>query len=124
MHEQGRYLELADWRLEGRVTSEEVEKFVRVALCCVHEEPALRPNMNTIVGMLEGGIPLGQPNLQSLNFLRFIGRGFTEASMIEEGTGQIDRVLYPEASASPTTTTMDSRYYFSYVSSQQVSGPR
>ncbi|XP_021810757.1 G-type lectin S-receptor-like serine/threonine-protein kinase At5g35370 [Prunus avium] len=124
MHEQGRYLELADWRLEGRVTSEEVEKFVRVALCCVHEEPALRPNMNTIVGMLEGGIPLGQPNLQSLNFLRFIGRGFTEASMIEEGTEQIDRVLYPEASASPTTTTMDSRYYFSYVSSQQVSGPR
>ncbi|KAH0989379.1 hypothetical protein GBA52_000862 [Prunus armeniaca] len=124
MHEQGRYLELADWRLEGRVTSEEVEKFVRVALCCVHEEPALRPNMNTIVGMLEGGIPLGRPNLQSLNFLRFIGRGFTEASMIEEGTEQIDRVLYPEANASPTTTTMDSRNYFSYVSSQQVSGPR
>lgn len=80
--------------------------------------------MNTIVRMLEGGIPLGQPNLQSLNFLRFIGRGFTEASMIEEEMERIDRVLYPEVNASPTTTTMDSCNYLSYVSSQQVSGPR
>ncbi|CAN6720830.1 unnamed protein product [Malus baccata var. baccata] len=118
MHEQGRYLELVDLRLEGRVTSEEVEKFVRVALCCVQEDPTLRPSMNTVVGMLEGGIPLGQPNLESLNFLRFIGRGFTEASMMDEGTDQNDRVLYPEAYAS--TATMGSRTFFSYVSSQQL----
>ncbi|KAM2067460.1 hypothetical protein ACFX1T_043794 [Malus domestica] len=118
MHEQGRYLELVDLRLEGRVTSEEVEKFVRVALCCVQEDPTLRPSMNTVVGMLEGGIPLGQPNLESLNFLRFIGRGFAEASMIDEGTDQNDRVLYPEAYAS--TATMGSRTFFSYVSSQQL----
>ncbi|OMO62593.1 hypothetical protein CCACVL1_22730 [Corchorus capsularis] len=89
MHEQGRYLELADSRLEGRVTSKEVEKLVRIALCCVHEEPALRPSMATAVGMLEGSIPLGQPRVESLNFLRFYGRRFTEASMIEEENGQI-----------------------------------
>ncbi|XP_024161732.1 G-type lectin S-receptor-like serine/threonine-protein kinase At5g35370 isoform X1 [Rosa chinensis] len=124
MHEQGRYLELVDLRLEGRVTSEEVEKFVRVALCCVQEEPALRPNMNTVVGMLEGGIPLSQPNFDSLNFLRFIGRRFTEASMIEEGTERNDRVLYQESNSFPTRTTIGSHTCFSYVSSQEVSGPR
>lgn len=124
MHEQGRYLELVDPRLEGRVTREEVEKFVRVALCCVQEEPALRPNMNTIVGMLEGGIPSSQPNFESLNFLRFIGRRFTEASVIEDATERNDRVLYQESNSFPTQTTIGSRTCFSYISSQEVSGPR
>lgn len=124
MHEQGKYLELVDPRLEGRVACEEVEKLVRVALCCVHEEPGLRPNMVTVVGMLEGGMPIGQPRLESLNFLRFYGRRFSEASMIQKETEQNDLVLYTHENASTTSTTSNSRIYFSYVSSQQVSGPR
>ena len=56
---------LADPRLEGRVTSEEVEKLVCVALCCVHEDPTLRPCMVTVVGILEGGTPLTQPRTES-----------------------------------------------------------
>ncbi|KAL5846609.1 hypothetical protein ACOSQ3_010133 [Xanthoceras sorbifolium] len=124
MHEQGRYLEIADPRLEGRVTSEGVEQLVRVALCCVHEEPALRPNMVSVVGMLEGGIPLSQPRVESLNFLRFYGRRFTEASMIEEDNGQNDIMLFPRANASPMSTTIGLHTCFSYVSSQQISGPR
>lgn len=124
MHEQGKYLELADPRLEGRVTNEEVEKLVRIALCCVHEEPAIRPNMVSVVGMLEGGIPVGQPRVESLNFLRFYGRRFTEASMIEEENGQSDVTIIPRANASLTSTTTGSPTCFSYVSSHQISGPR
>ncbi|XP_057994288.1 G-type lectin S-receptor-like serine/threonine-protein kinase At5g35370 isoform X2 [Hevea brasiliensis] len=124
MHEQGRYMELADPRLEGRVTSEEVEKLVRVALCCVHEEPSWRPNMVNVVGMLEGSIPLGQPRVESLNFLRFYGRRFAEASMIKEENGQSDFMLFPQANDSTTTTTSESHVCFSYISSQQISGPR
>ncbi|KAL7263281.1 hypothetical protein ACSBR1_001453 [Camellia fascicularis] len=124
MHEQGKYLEVADLRLEGRVTSEEVEKLVRVALCCVHEEPALRPNMVSVVGMLECEIPVGQPRLESLNFLRFYGRRFTEASTIEENDGQDDFMLYPRANASVSSKMSGSPTSFSYISSQQVSGPR
>ncbi|XVF64610.1 hypothetical protein PTKIN_Ptkin09bG0182100 [Pterospermum kingtungense] len=124
MHEQGRYLELADPRLEGRVTNKEVEKLVRIALCCVHEEPALRPSMGTVVGMLEGGLPLGQPRVESLNFLRFYGRRFTEASMIEEENGRSDSMLlFQQANASPSSIT-GSNTFLSYVSSQQISGPR
>ncbi|OMP07513.1 Glycosyl transferase, family 51 [Corchorus olitorius] len=123
MHEQGRYLELADSRLEGRVTSKEVEKLVRIALCCVHEEPALRPSMATAVGMLEGSIPLGQPRVESLNFLRFYGRRFTEASMIEEENGQSNFTPYQQENASHSSTN-GSTTCFSYVSSQQISGPR
>ncbi|XP_038714800.1 G-type lectin S-receptor-like serine/threonine-protein kinase At5g35370 [Tripterygium wilfordii] len=124
MHEQGRYLELADPRLEGRVTSEDVEKLVRIALCCAHEEPALRPSMASVVGMLEGGISLGKPRLESLNFLRFIGRRFTEASTIEEEKQQSVIILYPQADTSPISITSGSRACLSYISSQQVSGPR
>ncbi|XWS15099.1 hypothetical protein CRYUN_Cryun35bG0065000 [Craigia yunnanensis] len=123
MHEQGRYLELADPRLEGRVTNKEVETLVCVALCCVHEEPALRPSMATVVGMLEGAFPLGQPRVESLNFLRFYGRRFTEASVIEEENGQSNFMLFQQANASLSSTT-GSNTCLSYVSSQQISGPR
>ncbi|XP_022142417.1 G-type lectin S-receptor-like serine/threonine-protein kinase At5g35370 [Momordica charantia] len=123
MHEQGRYLELADPRLEGRVAYEEVKKLVCIALCCVQEEPALRPSMDTVVSMLEGGIPLGQPRNESLNFLRFYGRRFTEASTIEEEMNQNGSVIYPPTNA-PASCMSDSNYLFSYISSQQVSGPR
>ncbi|TYI76061.1 hypothetical protein E1A91_D06G050300v1 [Gossypium mustelinum] len=123
MHEQGRYLELADAKLEGRVTNKEVEKLVRVALCCVHEEPALRPSMATVVGMLEGGLPLGQPRVESLNFLRFYGRRFTEVSMIEEERRKSDFMLFPQANVSHSSTT-GSNTCLSYISSQQISGPR
>ncbi|XVF30187.1 hypothetical protein REPUB_Repub16aG0035700 [Reevesia pubescens] len=79
MHEQKRYLELADPRLEGRAKNEEVEMLVRVALCCVQLEPRLRPTMSNVVGMLEGSLPLGQPRIESLNFLRFYGQRYAEA---------------------------------------------
>ncbi|KAL1820500.1 hypothetical protein ACET3Z_015369 [Daucus carota] len=124
MHEEGRYLELADSRLEGRVTSEEVEKLVCVALCCVHEEPTLRPNMGSVVSMLEGEIPLCQPNLASLNFLRFYGRRFAESSAVEESSGKDSVTLFPKANNSRDRTNSGSNTYFSYISSQQVSGPR
>ncbi|XP_065880287.1 G-type lectin S-receptor-like serine/threonine-protein kinase At5g35370 [Euphorbia lathyris] len=120
MHELGRYLELADPRLERRVTTEEVEKLVLIALSCVHEEPTWRPNMVNIVGMLEGSIPLCQPRVESLNFLRFYGRRFTEASMIGEEDN--DFVSFPLANKSNTSS--DSHVCFSYISSQQISGPR
>ncbi|XP_030536437.1 G-type lectin S-receptor-like serine/threonine-protein kinase At5g35370 isoform X2 [Rhodamnia argentea] len=124
MHEQGKYLELADPRLENRVTSQEVEGMTRVALCCVHEEPSLRPNMATVVGMLEGRIPFCQPRVESLNFLRFYGRRFTEASMIGEQNRSNNAILYSEANVLLTSTAGGSHRSFSYMSSQQVSGPR
>lgn len=124
MHEQGKYLELADPRLENRVTSQEVERLIRVALCCVHEEPSLRPNMVAVVGMLEGRIPFCQPRIESLNFLRFYGRRFTEASMIGEENGSNNAILYSQANAFLTSVAGGSYRSVSYMSSQQVSGPR
>ncbi|KAI3451626.1 hypothetical protein Pfo_008291 [Paulownia fortunei] len=120
MHEERRYSELVDPRLMGQVRSEEVEKLVRVALCCVHEEPNLRPSMSNVVGMLEGGVPLSEPRMESLNFLRFYGRRFTEASTLEENSEQNELILYRQ----PTSNTSSSYNSFSYISSQQVSGPR
>ncbi|GLT53214.1 hypothetical protein SLA2020_265010 [Shorea laevis] len=120
MHEQRKYLELADTRVEGRVTSEEVEKLVRIALCCVHEEPALRPAMASVVGMLEGGLPLCEPRVESLNFLRFYGRRFTEISTIEGSDGQNEF----DINTTSQSATSGSYNSLSYISSHQVSGPR
>ncbi|XP_019184538.1 PREDICTED: G-type lectin S-receptor-like serine/threonine-protein kinase At5g35370 [Ipomoea nil] len=124
MHEQGRYLELVDPRLAGQVQTQEVEKLVRVALCCVHEDPVLRPTMTNVVAMLEGGLPLSDPQVESLNFLRFYGRRFTEASVVEGGNEQNVGYLYPQAMPNVGSSATTSSYYSSYMSSQQLSGPR
>ncbi|KAF3959953.1 hypothetical protein CMV_015286 [Castanea mollissima] len=124
MHEQRRYLELADPRLEGRVKSEEVEKLVRIALCCVHEDPALRPSMAHVVGMLEGGLSLGEPRSESLNFLRFYGQRFTEMSRMEGPNELKDLGLYPDMNATSNSAAGVSYNPVSYISSQQLSGPR
>ncbi|CAA7041723.1 unnamed protein product [Microthlaspi erraticum] len=121
MHEQGRYMELADPRLEGRVTSQEVGKLVRIALCCVHEEPALRPTMAAVVGMFEGSIPLGSPRMESLNFLRFYGLRFAESSMVEGQNGESENMVFHRRESS---NSGGSRHSASYVASQEVSGPR
>ncbi|KAL7141885.1 hypothetical protein ABFS83_08G084600 [Erythranthe nasuta] len=122
MHEERRYLELVDPRLMGRVESDEVEKLVRVALCCVQEEPNLRPSMTSVVGMLEGAVPLGEPRVESLNFLRFYGRRFTEESRLEqENSEQNEFMMMYRQPMTNTTSSCDS---YSYMSSQQVSGPR
>lgn len=118
MHTKGRYLELADTRLEGRVRSEEVEMLVRVGLCCVHEDPALRPSMSNVVGMLEGGVAVAVPIVESLNFLHVYGRRFTEASRIE------DFALAGQGYHNSNNVSNSVVTAFSYISSQQVSGPR
>ncbi|WZZ87001.1 hypothetical protein YC2023_115580 [Brassica napus] len=121
MHEQGSYMELADPRLEGRVTSQEVAKLVRIALCCVHEEPALRPTMAAVVGMFEGTIPVGNPRMESLNFLRFYGLRFAESSIVEGGNGESDNMDFHRRESSNSGGYRQSA---SYVASQEVSGPR
>ncbi|KAF9660891.1 hypothetical protein SADUNF_Sadunf19G0010800 [Salix dunnii] len=112
MHEKKRYAELADSRLERRVTNEEVEKLVKVALCCLHEDPMLRPTMVTVVSMLEGTSPVTEPRQESLNFLRFYGRRFSEASRIE---GSHERNEFGSS---------NSHNLMSCMSAQQLSGPR
>ncbi|KAJ0252496.1 Bulb-type lectin domain-containing protein [Hirschfeldia incana] len=123
MHEQGSYMELADPRLEGRVTSQEVAKLVRIALCCVHEEPGLRPTMAAVVGMFEGSIPVGNPRMESLNFLRFYGLRFAESSMVEGQVGGSDNLGFHRRESS-NSGGGGSRQSASYVASQEVSGPR
>ncbi|KAL6633480.1 hypothetical protein ACP70R_026151 [Stipagrostis hirtigluma subsp. patula] len=125
-HEAGRYAELADPRLEGRVVAEEVERVVKVALCCLHEDPHLRPSMAVVAGMLEGTMELWEPHVQSLGFLRLYGRGFAGSA---DG-GSSNRRLRPVAEGSigdrsgttATLTTMSG--WPSYMSSSQLSGPR
>ncbi|KAK4371517.1 hypothetical protein RND71_010992 [Anisodus tanguticus] len=123
MHLQKKYMELVDPRVLGRVKSEEVQKLVRVALCCLHQEPTLRPTMANVVGMLEGVLPLGEPQVQSLNFLRFYGRRFTEASIIE-GDQEVNVFELHQQNRNLSSNSSSSYNSFSYMSSQQVSGPR
>lgn len=77
LHEQGRYLDLVDSRLDGRVDETEAARAVRVALCCLHEDPALRPSMAAVVRVLEGSVLPLEPRVEALGFLRLYGRGYS-----------------------------------------------
>lgn len=86
MHEQGSYLGLADPRLEGRVDEEEVGRAVRVALCCLHEDPTLRPRMAAVAEMLDGTMEVARPRLEALSFFRMFGKGYVD-SRTSSGSG-------------------------------------
>ncbi|KMZ73025.1 Receptor-like protein kinase like protein [Zostera marina] len=115
-HEEDNYGVLADPRLEGRVTTDEVKKMVKIALCCLHEEPYRRPSMVTVAGMLEGTIPVMEPRVMSLNFLRVYGRDVVRS--------------LPATMAAVTVTTSNNSSDAEDVavsyhqSAEQVSGPR
>ncbi|CAN6479948.1 unnamed protein product [Victoria cruziana] len=121
MHEQGRYSELVDPRLAvaGKVNGHEVERMVKVALCCVQEEPWMRPSMGTVVGMLEGVLPLCEPRVQSLTFLRLYGRRFSEPSTLLSGSSPVG-VFSPATTGSSFPTSLSR----SAASAQQLSSPR
>ncbi|KAL8477373.1 hypothetical protein ACS0TY_029612 [Phlomoides rotata] len=117
MHMEGQYVELVDPRLMGKAPSEEVEKLVRVALCCAHRNPDLRPSMSNVVRMLEGGMALCVPRIDSLTFLRSYS---PEDSA--ENNEQNEFALQTQEMSSTSTNSSD--ILLSYISSQQVSGPR
>ncbi|XP_020258652.1 G-type lectin S-receptor-like serine/threonine-protein kinase At5g35370 [Asparagus officinalis] len=113
-HMEGRWSELADPRMEGRVTESEVSRAVKVALCCLHEEPWMRPSMAVVVGMLEGTMAVWEPKVEGLKFLRVYGRGGGETEAGGGGEGNYSGSGSSGASASLLT----------FISSQEVSGPR
>ncbi|XP_008808172.2 G-type lectin S-receptor-like serine/threonine-protein kinase At5g35370 [Phoenix dactylifera] len=119
-HERGRYEELADPRLDGRVSGPEIARMVKVALCCLHEEPGLRPSMSAVVGMLEGVVPLWEPRVELLRFLRVYGRGFLKEGSMGSGGNHTGSV----ASGATTTSGSSPPPASYYMSSQQLSGPR
>jgi serine/threonine protein kinase len=102
-HEQGRYLDLVDPRLEGRVDEAEAARAVRVALCCLHEYPTLRPSMSSVVRMLEGSVPAPEPRVQALEFLRLYGRGYAAptSTTVMAGTSSSSRTPSKPVVVSP-----------------------
>ncbi|TVU28668.1 hypothetical protein EJB05_20197, partial [Eragrostis curvula] len=120
-HEAGQYAALADPRLQGKVNAKEVERVVKVALCCLHEDPHLRPSMAVVVGMLEGTMDLKEPCVQSLGFLRLYGRGFAGSAA---GGSSDPNHMGSAGDRSGTTTLTTMSGWPSYMSSTQLSGPR
>ncbi|KAB1202735.1 hypothetical protein CJ030_MR8G002235 [Morella rubra] len=61
LQEQGNLLELVDPSLGSSYSSEEALRMLNVALLCTNPSPTLRPAMSSVVGMLEGKIPVQAP---------------------------------------------------------------
>ncbi|KAJ3695909.1 hypothetical protein LUZ60_001286 [Juncus effusus] len=124
-HEQKSYEELVDPRLEGKeIMVSEVERLVKTALCCLHEDPSLRPSMTLVVAMLEGTMEVWEPRVESLGFLRMYGRG--TLGEYSAGTLEIEEFMKKNiigGSGSRTSMATNSGYQ-SYLSAQQLSGPR
>ncbi|GJN33806.1 hypothetical protein PR202_gb22431 [Eleusine coracana subsp. coracana] len=117
LHEQGRYLDLVDPRLEGRVDEAEVARAVRVALCCLHEDPALRPRMSAVVRMLEGSVPAPEPRVEALGFLRLYGRGYAAPASTTAMAGTSGSTATPSTPGASSQSPLND-------SSQDVSLPR
>jgi hypothetical protein len=116
LHEQGRHAELVDPRLEGRADVAQVERVVRVALCCLHEDAAQRPAMAVVSAMLDGSMEAGEPRPELLRYLRMYGRGLVDLRPAA-AVGWM-------AKGSDTTAGSSSWSPPSCVSAQQLSGPR
>ncbi|KAJ1266703.1 hypothetical protein BS78_08G172600 [Paspalum vaginatum] len=120
LHEQGRYAELVDPRLEGlleAVDVAQVARVVRVALCCLHEDAARRPSMSVVSAMLDGSMDAGEPRAELLRYLKMYGRGLVDLKRKKGnggGGGSTDTTGGLSSSWSPR----------SCVSAQQLSGPR
>lgn len=125
MHVKKCYEQLADPRLEGNVVVGEVERVVKTALCCLHEEPALRPNMTSVVAMLEGTMDVWEPRIESLGSLRKYG-GCRHGSSSGGGTIDIEDELMKMSKiigGSNVTSNANSGCP-SITSTHELSGPR
>ncbi|CAN6348707.1 unnamed protein product [Urochloa humidicola] len=121
LHEQGRYGDLLDPRLEGRADVAQVERVVRVALCCLHEDAAQRPSMAAVAAMLDGTMDAAEPRLDLLRYLRMYGRGLVDLQRPAAAAAWMDKA----AKGSGTTAGASSSWSPpSCVSAQQLSGPR
>ncbi|KAJ3697762.1 hypothetical protein LUZ61_001467 [Rhynchospora tenuis] len=123
-HEERRYDELIDPKIEKKVDKEEIGRVIRVALCCLHEEPHFRPSMGAVVGMLEGSLQVWEPRIMSLHHLSMYERGFLGKDMCNNG---LDEGMDTETTS---TVCLDSKGTSgvcnlpSYLSAEQLSGPR
>ncbi|GJN35650.1 hypothetical protein PR202_gb24445 [Eleusine coracana subsp. coracana] len=118
LHEQGRYSELLDPRLEGRANVDEVARVIKVALCCLHEDAALRPNMTAVSAMLDGTMDVADPRVDLLRYLRMYGRGLVDVRPLPVGWMDDNRGSNTTAAASSSWSPP------SCISAQQLSGPR
>ncbi|KAI9086059.1 hypothetical protein K1719_032136 [Acacia pycnantha] len=58
LQEQGNLIELVDPNLGSSYSSHEAMIMLEVALICCNPSPTLRPSMSSVVGMLEGKLPI------------------------------------------------------------------
>ncbi|KAG9448167.1 hypothetical protein H6P81_014295 [Aristolochia fimbriata] len=61
LQEKGDLLELVDPSLGSNYKKEEAQRMLNLALLCTNPSPTLRPNMSTVVSMLEGQVTVSTP---------------------------------------------------------------
>ncbi|KAF8715065.1 hypothetical protein HU200_027612 [Digitaria exilis] len=54
---------------EAIINMKTVERFIRVALWCIQDEPAMRPTMHKVIMMLDGAIEAPQPPIDTPTFI-------------------------------------------------------
>ncbi|KAI3968551.1 hypothetical protein MKX01_007861 [Papaver californicum] len=63
LKEQGNLLDLIDPILETNYSKKEVLKMLNIALLCTNRSPTLRPMMSTVMGMLQGRLPVQESSV-------------------------------------------------------------
>lgn len=55
-----------DPRIEKKMDKVQIGRAIKVALCCLHEEPCFRPSMKAMAAMLDRSIEVWEPRVKSL----------------------------------------------------------
>ncbi|XP_038981350.1 probable LRR receptor-like serine/threonine-protein kinase At1g53440 [Phoenix dactylifera] len=82
LQEEGRLLELVDPSLGSNYSKEEAMQMLNLAIICTNLSPTLRPTMSSVVGMLDGKMPVRVPTTESRGFrsMDLRNRSFEEIS--------------------------------------------
>ncbi|KAJ1697347.1 hypothetical protein LUZ63_005859 [Rhynchospora breviuscula] len=123
-HEERRYDELIDPKIEQKVDKEEIGRVIKVALCCLHEEPHFRPSMGAVAGMLEGSLKVWEPRIMSLHHFSMYERGFLGNDIW--GNNGLDEGMNTETTSTVcfnSNGTSGLCNLPSYLSAERLSGP-
>lgn len=118
----GPFTVLADPRLEGRFPAEEVNRLVKIALCCLHEDSKMRPSMSKVVQMLEGNLRVDDPQVESLLFLRVYARRINSHIPTSEASSFVGSGEY--STYTTRSSSFNSPTQMSMISAAQLSEAR
>ncbi|KAM7250543.1 hypothetical protein ACFE04_022426 [Oxalis oulophora] len=110
LFEEGNILELVDPSLESKYTEEEAIMLLNISLLCTNPSANLRPQMSSVVSMIEGNIPIEASEVQMQS--KTIGGTMKGLEMIStfSNDSEVKKIMADGPWESPSTSKENDLY--------------